>query len=297
MVDEKMQLRSSDKGEKEYCRKEEGSMALEMATRGGEVETDEHSTDWKIQVKRSAREGEEAKAASALEMDLADDVEVRASETGGCSAGGKAPAEVENRTGPEEISLLEMDEIIPVNILDFFPGAEERKTRATYIKKSGKKRAGLDAKRFEARAGLLNHAKVANQHRTRLVALKRVSSPRSRGEDEELLSDLGSLCHDPAKVTVRSANEAAAVIQELLARWERAQLDEIARVFERLNGFVPAHSAAAEAQKSWYATRFQRMMETRKRYVRFRGASTLAGGGTVRKWKLKLRPWPLAARA
>lgn len=94
-------------------------------------------------------------------------------------------------------------------------------------------------------------------------------------------------------MTVRSANEAAAVIQELLGRWQRAQLNEIGRVFERLNGFVPARSAAAEAQKSWYATRFQRMMETRKRYVRFRVASTLAGGGTVRKWGLRLRPWPV----
>jgi hypothetical protein len=280
-------------------KRSEDGLAFEMAIRDKEVETDEQSTGWKLGVE-TARGAEEAKDASASEnMDLADDVEGRASQAEGRSAEGTAPAELENGTGPDEISLLDMEEIIPVNILDFFPGAEdqkERKNRA-YSKKGGKKRAGLDLKRFEARAGLLNHEEVANQHRTRLVALKRFSPPRSRGEDEGLLSDPGSLCYDPAKVTIHSANEAAAVIQELLDRWESAQLDEIARLFERLNGFVPARSAAADAQldaKSWYAARFQRMLETGKRYARFRGPSTLAGAETVRKWKLKLRPWPVS---
>lgn len=79
-----------------------------------------------------------------------------------------------------------------MNILDFFPGAEDERERndRAYSKKGGKKRAGLDSKRLNARAGLLDHEEVGNQHRTRLVAFKRVSSPHSRGEDEELLSDL-----------------------------------------------------------------------------------------------------------
>ncbi|GAQ85629.1 hypothetical protein KFL_002460060 [Klebsormidium nitens] len=151
--------------------------------------------------------------------------------------------------------------VIPMNVLDFFLDDTEEEVPLIEEQNERNPGSGREPERF---------------------------SDVLEGQTERDLAQ-GSLAETSADGTVTSAEEAEAIIRPLLARWSRADLDEIFNIFKKLNGFVPhrnGNGAKRQGTKSWFEGLFRRMLETGKRYVERKKL------GEKKAVNLQMRPWP-----
>lgn len=84
-----------------------------------------------------------------------------------------------------------------------------------------------------------------------------------------------------------SANEASGIIEAMLRGWEGVPVDSARRAFEKLNGWSPDESAMKSRcvdLRAWYRSKFERMLQSERRFVRF-------SSNTSKKYEYKWEPW------